>query len=50
MMAAFNSHERTAKEWRALIEGADHRLELSDIILSRESALAFFEVRWSGKE
>ncbi len=46
MGAAFNSRERTASEWKILIEDADPRYVVRRVIEPKGSALGILEAVW----
>lgn len=48
MLGLLNARERTAKDWSALLKGADERFQLTTIHQRPQSALAVVEVTWSG--
>lgn len=50
MAALFNSREPTAAEWKALINEADARFHVKQIIQPKGSALAIMEVLWDGSD
>ncbi|CRG83980.1 O-methyltransferase 7 [Talaromyces islandicus] len=47
MAAVFNSHERSAGQWRSLLAEADPRFELRNVIQPPGSILAIIEVGWN---
>ena len=47
MLAMLNSRERSAEEWKAMIEGADLGFKVSSIIQPTLANMAIIEVVWS---
>ncbi|KAI2468973.1 S-adenosyl-L-methionine-dependent methyltransferase [Annulohypoxylon bovei var. microspora] len=49
MGAAFNAQERTVSDWKGILQNADARFVLKDVIQPKGSALALIDVRWTGE-
>jgi hypothetical protein len=48
MASAFNAHERTLAEWKALITEADSGFIVNNVIEPEGSALSIIEILWQG--
>lgn len=46
MLAQFNFCERTAKSWELLLQDADPRFRLNDIITPKRSLMSIIEAVW----
>ncbi|ROW02484.1 hypothetical protein VMCG_06063 [Cytospora schulzeri] len=49
LMATFNARERTAADWKTLVEGADPGFVLKSVVEPEGSALGILEFVWEGK-